>query len=103
MKVVLSISALQHVDIGLQVQLWRTRVEPVGVISHGKKRASGRERRKRFAFDTDATGCGDAIERAGLEDIGPGVDEVRRRFFTRRLLDEGQHAAIVGGWYYAKV
>ena len=102
-EVVLRVATLQDVDVRLQVEPRRARVQPVGVVGHRKERARGGERRKRLALDTHATFGGDAIKSSRFEDVGARVDEIRGRFVGRGLFDESNHPPVLVRGHDAKV
>ena len=70
----------------LQVGGRRPGVEPVGVAGHGEHRALGGQGREGLALDRHPPAGGDARQDLGLEDVGPGVDQV------------GGHAGRAGGF-----
>ena len=50
----------------------------------------------------DTSARSDAVEYRGLQDVGAGVDLIRRRLVTRWLLDERGHPPVVVGRYDAE-
>src|SRR5665213_3923019 len=97
------VTTLEDVDVGLQVELRRAGVEPVRIVGEGVERIRRGERGKGHPLDAHRSRRGDAIECARLKDVGSGVDLVRRGFAGRRLLDEGEYAAVVVGWNDAEM
>ncbi len=89
--------AAQHVELRLAISLRGAGVDPVGARLEREDAPGGDEGRKDLALDRDPPADRDGGEHRRLEDVGAGVDQVGGRFARRRLLDEGDHAALVVG------
>ena len=88
---------------GAQVALRGAHVEPVAVATHSAYRTPLRHHGgEGLAFDVDPPRRRDAVQDGGLEDVGPGVDQVGRRGARRRLLDERFDPAVSGGGHDAE-
>jgi hypothetical protein len=86
--------------VGLQVFLRRADVEPVRVGDVPVQRVALRQEQREQAALTNALERvrltrGHVIEDLGLEDVRPGVDQVRDDFFGLRLLDEALDPSVV--------
>ena len=81
---------VDEVEVGLQVQLGATGVDPVVVGRHRVEPPAGGEQRERVALDRHPPAGGMRVEHARLEHVRAGVDQVARLGARRRLLDEAQ-------------
>ena len=82
-------SAGHEVEVGREVQLRPTGVDPVVVGGAAVEAAARRRSRERVALDRrPCTPAGSAVEHRRLEHVGAGVDQVARLGAGRRLLDE---------------
>ena len=97
-----NVAPIKNVEIGLQVRIGKSRIEPVGVVGHGVEHAGGSERGEGVAFNTDPSGGRNSVQHARFKDVRSGVDEIGRRLARRRLFHERDHSALGRGWHHAK-
>ena len=76
LTVIVDTSTVQEVEIRCPIQVWATGIDPIILRRVAVQTTCLDEQRKRRPLDGHTLVVRNPIEDRGLEDVGPGVDEV---------------------------